>query len=151
MKKITFVMLSLVLMTLLSFGCQPNESTDININQTSESELNNHFSINKDTIGISFSKPNGKSKVNFNDKETFHAFQEVFSSAVKEDGIVNMANPEFYMDIVNEENEQSRLYLWIGEKGERSTIMKPNDTNTIYTVSPEETDRLILLVENTFN
>lgn len=149
MKKTTFVLLFLTLLSLFLFACQPKES--IETNTSYESERKNQLSINNDFISVNLSKPNGHSKVNFDDKATFNAFQEIFSSATKEDGIVNMANPEFYIDIVYENNEESRLYLWIGEKGQRSTFMKPDDTHTIYTVSPEETDRLIHLVESTFN
>lgn len=151
LKKITFVLLSLALLSLLLFACQPKESIETNTTPSAESEGKNQLSINNDFISISFSKPNGDSKVNFDDKTTFNALQEIFSSATKEEGIVNMANPEFYIDIVYDKNEDSRLYLWIGEKGQRSTFMKPDDTHTIYNVSPEETDRLILLVESTFN
>ncbi|MBB6445620.1 hypothetical protein [Bacillus benzoevorans] len=43
------------------------------------------------------------------------------------------------------------MYLWIGEKGQRSTFMKPEDTHTIYTVSEEKTEKLIELVESRFN
>lgn len=142
---------ALAFMSLFLFACQPKGNIETNTDTSLKSENNKQLSINNDFITISFLKPNGSSKVNFDDKETLTAFRDIFSSAVKENGIVNIADPEFYMDVIYDKNEQSRLYLWIGEKGQRSTFMKINDTNTIYTVSPEKTDRLILLVESAFN
>ncbi|MDR4887844.1 hypothetical protein RGU12_09825 [Fredinandcohnia sp. QZ13] len=153
MKKVVILVLSLVLIQVLFFGCKPKEniSTETTIHSPSKSEKNNQLGINNNFIRVSFSKPKGTSKVNFDDRETLNAFGDIFSSAVKEDGIVNMADPEFYMDVVYEKKNQLILYLWIGEKGEKSTFMKADDTNTIYTVSPETTDRLSELIKNTFN
>ncbi|MFT8320983.1 MAG: hypothetical protein ABF649_08765 [Bacillus sp. (in: firmicutes)] len=133
------------------FTCESKERFEVNTNPSSESESKKKLIINNNIISISFSKPSDQSKVNFDDKENTNAFQEIISSAIKEDGIVNMANPEFYMDIVYNKNEHTRMYLWIGEKGQRSTIMKPDDTHTIYTISSEEADRLIDLLKSTFN
>ncbi|KXH81972.1 hypothetical protein [Sporosarcina sp. HYO08] len=153
MKKAIFRALSLAFVSLLLFGCQPKEniSTEKTVNSSPEPENSNQLSINNNFIGISFSSLNGFNKVNFDDQQTLNAFQDIFSSVIKEDGIVNMTDPEFYMDVIYDNNEQLRFYLWIGEKGQRSTFMKTKDANTIYTVSPEQTDRLIMLVENTFN
>ena len=151
LKKIILALLSLALLSFLLFACQSTDSAETTIYLSSELEVENQLLLNNDIKSMHFSKPNGRIKVNVEEKATFNAFQEIFSTATKEDGIVNMANPEFDMDIVYEENEESKLYLWIGEKGQRSTFLNPNDTNTIYTVSPEETDRLILLVESMFN
>ena len=153
MKKVIFMGLSLAFVTLLLFGCKPKEniSTETTVNSPPKSENNKQLSINNDFTSLSFSKPKGFNKVNFDDKETLNAFRDIFSSAIKEDGIVNMADPEFYMDVVYEKNNQLSLFLWIGGKGEKSTFMRADDTNTIYTVSPETTDRLIELVENTSN
>ena len=62
-----------------------------------------------------------------------------------------MADPEFYMDVIYNKNNQQSIYLWIGKKGQRSTFMKTEDTSTIYTVSNDMTDKLIELVESRFN
>lgn len=62
-----------------------------------------------------------------------------------------MADPEFYLNLFYDKENHQSLYLWIGEIGHRSTIMKTEDTHIIYTVSEEKTDILIELVESQFN
>ncbi len=153
MKKITLVALSLAFMFLFLFGCQSKEniSTETNVNSPSLLENNKQLSIDNHFTSVSISKPKGFNKITFDDKESLKAFQDIFSSAVKEDGIVDMAGPEFYMDVVYDKVSQQSLFLWIGEKGQRSTFMKTEDTNTIYTVSSDMTDKLIELVKSRFN
>ncbi|MFS0781980.1 hypothetical protein [Bacillus sp. 1P06AnD] len=153
MKKITCVALSLVFMVLFLFGCQSkeNSSSETNVNSPSIPENNKHLSIDNHFTSVIISKPKGFNTITFDDQKSLKAFQDMFSSAVKEDGIVDMAGPEFYMDVVYDKVSQQSLFLWIGEKGKRSTFMKTEDTNTIYTVSGDMTDRLLELVKSRFN
>lgn len=62
-----------------------------------------------------------------------------------------MADPEFYMDVVYEKEKSTDFVFMDWRKRRKSTFMKADDTNTIYTVSPETTDRLSELIKNTFN
>jgi hypothetical protein len=153
LRKVIFMALSLAFMSLVLFGCQPKEniSTETAVIPSAKSENNKKLSINSNFISIGVSKSKGVDEIIFDDKESLKSFQNIFSSAVKEDGIVDMADPEFYLDVVYDNNNQQSLYLWIGEKGQRSTFMKTEDTHTIYTVSEEITDKLIELVESRFN
>ncbi|WP_051405154.1 hypothetical protein [Bacillus cihuensis] len=152
MKKISLI-LSLTLLTIGLLGCQPKEniSTETNVNPSTKSENNKKLSIDSDFKSISISKPKGFNEITFDDKESLKAFQDIFSSAVKEPGKVDMADPEFYLEVVYDKGNHQSLYLWVGEKGQRSTFMKTEDTQTIYTVSEEKTDKLIELVESRFN
>ncbi|WP_366161152.1 hypothetical protein ABXS71_20350 [Bacillus infantis] len=149
-----FILLAVFLISISSilFACQSKENnTEISAANPSTNLGNEKkLSINTDFKSISISKSKGTNEITFDDKETLEAFQEIFSSAVKEPGIVDMADPEFYMDAVYEKDQQQSLYLWIGEKGQRSTFMKTEDTHTIYTVSTDTTDKLIELVETHF-
>lgn len=147
-----FILLAVFLISISSilFACQSKENnSEISASPTTNSGNEKKLSINTDFKSISISKTKGTNEITYDDKETLEAFQEIFSSAVKESGIVDMADPEFYMDAVYEKDQQS-LYLWIGEKGQRSTFMKTEDTHTIYTVSTDTTDKLIELVETHF-
>ena len=124
MKKTILLAVFLISISSILFACQSNENTnEFSANPTTKSENDNKLSI----------------------------FQAIFSNAVREPGIVDMAAPEFYMNVVYDKDNQKSLYLWIGEKGQRSTFMKTEDTNTIYTVSNDVTDKLIELVETQFN
>jgi hypothetical protein len=148
-----FILLAVFLLSISSilFACQSKENnTELSANPATNSENEKKISINTDFKSISISKSKGTNEITFDDSETLEAFQDIFSSAVREPGIVKMADPEFYMDAVYEKDNQQSLYLWIGEKGQRSTFMKTEDTNTIYTVSTDTTDKLIELVETQF-
>jgi hypothetical protein len=149
LRKVIYLALSLAFMSLFILGCQSKESgsTETTVNSSPKSESNQNLSIEEDFVSVSVSRTKGSNEIIFDDKETLKSFQNIFSSAVKEPGIVNMADPEFYMEVVHDKNNQQSLYLWIGEKGEKSTFMKAEDTNTIYTVSEDMTDKLIKLVE----
>ncbi|WP_226618627.1 hypothetical protein [Cytobacillus firmus] len=47
-----------------------------------------------------FQKQKGSNEITFDDKETLKAFQDIFSNAIREPGIVDIAEPEFNMDVV---------------------------------------------------
>lgn len=153
MRKVILMAVSLTLISSLLFGCQSKEniSTETNANASAKSENNKKISIESDFKSVTVSKTKGVDEITFDDKESLKAFQDIFSSAVKEDGVVDMAGPEFYMDVAYDKDSQQSLFLWIGEKGQRSTFMKTEDTHTIYTVLEEETEKLIELVESRFN
>ncbi|MBS4192411.1 hypothetical protein KHA94_19840 [Bacillus sp. FJAT-49705] len=152
MKRIILMALSIISISSLLFACQSKENTtETSANPTVKSENDKKLSINNNFKSISVSKTKGVDEITIDDKESINAFQSIFSSAVKEPGQVNMADPEFYLEVVyNKENHQS-LYLWIGEKGQGSTFMKTEDSNTIYTFSEKKTNKLIELVESRFN
>ncbi|SFA69377.1 MULTISPECIES: hypothetical protein [unclassified Bacillus (in: firmicutes)] len=153
MRKFIFLALSLSFMSLFILGCQSKEnvsSETTTVNSSPKSESNKSLSIEKDFVSIDVSKTKGSNEITFDDKESLKAFQDIFSSAVKEPGKVNMANPEFYMDVVHDKNNEQSLFLWIGEKGQKSTFMKAEDSNTIYTVPEKMTDKLIELVESRY-
>ncbi|MFD1780818.1 hypothetical protein ACFSFW_19375 [Fredinandcohnia salidurans] len=142
MRKIILIALSLVLLTLVLLGCKSKE------NITNEQTVNHSkkLSIDSNFTSITISK-----SISFDDDESLSVFQNVFSSAVKEEGIVNMADPEYYLEVIYDKENRISLYLWIGDEGQRSTLMKTEDTHTIYTVSEEMTVKLIELVESHFN
>ncbi|PGT89023.1 MULTISPECIES: hypothetical protein [Bacillaceae] len=143
MRKIT-LLLSLTLLSAILFGCQSEDSTTTDAaNTNAELQSEGDAEITK----ISISKSKGVSPTVFEEDKDVETFKSIISSAVKEDGIANMANPEYYLDVIYiNENKQS-YHLWIGEKGQKSTLMKTDDTHTIYTVSEEMTDKLIELIE----
>lgn len=129
-----FIPVALSLFILL-FGCQQKETV------SNESEW----------ISISISKTKGVDAITFDDQETINALQSIFASAIKVAGIADMTDPEFYLKIVDNKENQQHFHFWIGEKGQKSTLMSTEDTHTIYTISEELTEQLIELVETQFN
>ncbi|MCM3601029.1 hypothetical protein M3175_09825 [Robertmurraya korlensis] len=141
MRKVILKALPLLFISVLLYGCQFNENISTN------SATENLLSIDSDVKSVSISKTKGFHEITFSDQKSLEAFHDIFSSAGKEPGIVNMADPEFYLKVNYDNENHQDFYVWIGEKGQRSTFMKTEDTHTIYTVSEEKTDHLIELVQ----
>lgn len=143
--------LFLVSSFLLLFGCQSNEKDSEGISAKSPSNLEpNKIMIDSGFIAIGVSKSRGKDVITFDDKKSLNSFKDIFSSAVKEEGEVNMSDPEYYFDIIYDKNNKQSLYVWIGEKGQKSLFIKAEDTHTLYTVPEEITNKLIELVESNY-
>ena len=167
MKKTLPLVLSLTFVSTILWGCQSGDNTtkdndkteleqqtevvskaDKDKVETKQSEEDNEkLQFDGEITKVSISKSKDNNTTVFDDDESIETIKSLFVSAVKENGIVNMANPEFYMDVVYPNENKKSFHLWIGEKGEKSTLMKTDDTNTIYTVSEELTDKLIDLIE----
>ncbi|MBY6036957.1 hypothetical protein KUV80_09840 [Fictibacillus nanhaiensis] len=144
MRKFT-LLLFLTLLSAILFGCQSEDNTTIDAG-TTKTELqsqDNDLKVETKIAKISISKSKGVNSTVFEESETLETFKSIFLSAVREEGIVNMANPEFYLDVTYTNDPKQSFHLWTGEKGQKSTLMKTDDTNTIYTVSEEMTYKLI--------
>lgn len=135
MKKI---ILFVLLLLFILVACQSNDKSRF-------SEVN----ISK----VSISKSSGFGKVNANfftvykDKESLDIFNNAISTAVKREGIADMAEPEFDLKVSYTDGNKQGYHLCLGEKGQKSTIMKVNDTHITYAISEEITDQLINLLK----
>lgn len=135
-------MIFVLLLTFL-FGCQSNDVVDTtNVSNKVEAKENKE-TVNFDEEIVKVKISNGKT---FEDLKSIETFTHILVSAVKENGIVNIANPQYKMDVYTNNSSKS-FHLWTGEKGEKSVLMKTDDTNYIYTISEELTDKLIDLIE----
>ncbi|MDQ0207909.1 hypothetical protein [Alkalicoccobacillus murimartini] len=142
MRKRLFVMMILICLLALFIGCQQEERTP------TEPGI---LSVGEDTNQIIVSKMKGSEEIVFEDRESIDALQEILVSAIKEEGIVDMAEAEYIIDFYQDEEKQQSLFMWIGEEGEgKGTFMKPEDTHTIYSVSVDVNSTLIELVESRF-
>lgn len=168
MRKTMPLVLSLTFISTILFGCQSGDNTTkdtdknkieqqtevvtktdtdkVETNQQSE-EDKEKLKLDGEISKVSISKLKGNDTTVFNDDKSIETFNTIFTSTVKENGIVNMSNPEYYIDVVYSNDNKQSFHLWIGENGEKSTLMKTDDTNTIYTVSEEMTDKLNDLIE----
>jgi hypothetical protein len=149
MRKIT-LLLTLAIMGAILFGCQSEDKATTKAAKTNnelQSQDNDNLTLEAEITKVSISKSKGVSPTVFEEGEALETFRSLFSSAVKEEGIANMANPEFYLDVIDANDNKYSFHLWIGEKGQRSALMKTDDTHTLFTVSEDMTDKLIELVE----
>lgn len=165
MKKVISLVLLSAFMSVILLGCQSEDSTTINSDKnTTEQEStkqepseqesteqqpedNEILLLDEEIKKVSISKSKGSSATVFDNDFSIGVLRSVFSSAVKENGIVNMANPEFYVDIVYENEDKQSFHLWLGGKFEESTLMKTDDTHTIYILPEESTNKIIDLME----
>ena len=135
MKKILLMALLFVSVPIVLMGCQTNDSDSDDIVKVSVSESREFGEINTDFLYA------------YEDEETLELFEELFDDAVKQDGIVDIVSPEFDIEAELENGNKQQLHLWVGEAGQRSTLMYVEDTNTIYRTSAEHTDWLIGLLK----
>ena len=87
----------------------------------------------------SFSEVKEDSLVTFTDKKAIKQFKKAFSSAKKQPGVVDMADPQYKVEL----GEKS-FFLWLSQ--DHGTIMDVEDTNTIYTL----TNKSVKNVNNLF-
>ena len=135
MKKMWLVVLTLLVVPIALMGCQTDDSDADDIVKVSVSESREIGKINTDFFGV------------YEDEETVDMFEELFEDAVKQDGIVDIVSPEFDIEAELENGNKQQLHVWVGEAGQRSTLMYVEDTNTIYRTSAEHTDWLIGLLK----
>lgn len=140
MKKIILFVLSLsvMFMSIILIGCQSNDIKglpDENISKVSISKSSGFGKVNSEFFTV------------YEDKETLDIFKNAISNAVKLEGIADMAEPEFDIKVVYTDGNKQGYHLWVGEKGQKSTLMNVNDTYTIYSISEEITNQLIDLVK----
>ena len=98
------------------------------------------------SIGAEFGKINPDFIKKYQDEESLTLFQQAIATAVKDEGIVNMASPEYDVQIVDKAGNKYGYHLWLGDKGQNSSLMHVEDTHTIYTISEDFTGKLISLV-----
>lgn len=137
MKKFYRFIVSILLVPLILIGCQStvdDETPNDEISKVSLSNSNTIGQINTDFFTV------------YEDEEVLETFQNIFTSAVKQEGIVDIAEPEFDLEVIYKEGNKQEYHLWLGEKDEQSTLMQVEDTHTIYTISEEATNQLIDLV-----
>ncbi|WP_236637592.1 hypothetical protein [Exiguobacterium sp. SH1S21] len=79
--------------------------------------------------------------------EDVKVFADMLRNADEQPGIVNMATPEYDVEVRFKSDETDRYYVWIGESGKPTSLMNVNDTNTVYLVPADVTDELIELLE----
>jgi len=69
----------------------------------------------------------------YEDEESLEMFHEVITTAVRNKEIVNMATPPYDVQVVDIYD----FHLWVGEMGQKGTLMNVKDTHTIYSISED--------------
>lgn len=135
------------LTAIVLFGCQPEQETVMAGEVENKTEVESGGLLAEGEIAkVELSEVKGFEPVVYVEAVELELFRNLFSSAEKEPGIVNMGDPEFYLKVVMEDGEKHYLNLWLGGEGETASLMNPDDTHTIYTVMPQVKGKLIALI-----
>ncbi|WP_078546878.1 hypothetical protein [Litchfieldia alkalitelluris] len=138
MKNRMLLAFSLVFICFLISGCQLKDSSNL------EDEGIFKVSISP---SIGFGNVNTDFFAEFNDEHNLEIFNNIISNAVLEKGIVNMAEPEFDIEITFSNGNKQGYHLWVSENGQQSTLMKIENTHIIYSIPKEMTNQLIPIVK----
>lgn len=142
-------LLALLLASALLVGCQPVKET-IKAEETAQ-ETEPFQSETLLEIGeiaqVEVIKKKGVDPVIYEEAADLATFDDIFSSAAKEPGIANMSDPDFYLKAISDSGEKQNLRIWIGDEGEQASLMREDDTHTIYSLSAEMAEKLAGLIE----
>lgn len=121
--KIVFVII-IVLFTFIALsGC--NNSTEIK--EVKVYEMND------------FDQEKENSLKTFNKSTEIGAFEEEFNQMKKHDGVVDIVEPEYKVEIGNK-----TYFIWLSE--DVATVMDADDTNTVYSLTKNATKSLNQLI-----
>lgn len=83
----------------------------------------------------------------FDDSEIINTILDELAKAIKVEGIVDMSDPQFQIQLVDKYKAIQTYYLWLGKLGEKSTLMRTENTHEIYTVSSSFTNLIRELIK----
>lgn len=122
LKKLTLFFICVVFTIIFVNGCSSK-----NIKKVDVYEMES-FSVNKKDSLTSYTDP-----------KVISNFVNAFKNAKKEKGVVDMADPEYKVEF----GEES-YYLWVSEG--QGTMMKENDSHTIYTLPKSSAKKIYELL-----
>ena len=135
MKKILGVALLLFVIPFALMGCQTDGADSSDIVKVSISESGVFFEMNTNFFAV------------YEDEDTTDRFEGIFKDAVKQDGIVDIASPEFDVEAELANGSKQQYHLWVGEADQPSILMYVENTNTIYLIPAADTNWLIDLLK----
>ncbi|BAC12280.1 hypothetical protein [Oceanobacillus iheyensis HTE831] len=78
------------------------------------------------------------------DEEEIKQFKHAINSAVKQPGVVDMIDPVYDVELIINDEASQELYLWLYESS--GSVMTVEDTNTVYSISEKEAEKLYNIV-----
>lgn len=138
-------LISITLTASILFGCQVEDKVSGNTKKPPHEHQQSLLESDITQVKISGT---GEQKLTILDEaEDIESFRMILSGAEKVEGIVNMAAPAYNVVVIHGNGEKQSFQLWIGGKGQASSLAKMEDTHTLYTVPAEMTDQLIDMVK----
>lgn len=94
---------------------------------------------------LDFEQAESGSQVVWEDRDSIKTFEYAFRFGNRRQGIVDMPMPPYSVTLGNK-----RYLLWISEKDEHATFMKPGDTGTLYDMKMSSAKKIQNLLKNAY-
>ncbi|MFC3212363.1 hypothetical protein [Planomicrobium okeanokoites] len=126
------------LTAIVLFGRQPEQETVMAGEVENKTEVEREGLLAEGEIAqVELSEVKGFEPVVYVEAVELELFRNLFSSAEKEPGLVNMSDPDFYLTLVMKDGEKHYLNMWLGGEGEMASLMDSKATHTVYAVTPD--------------
>lgn len=146
MKKIMILGIMLLFFSIVLLGCQreddklefKGEIKEVNIFQSNEfkKESSDLIVSSSDTDNI----------------EIFEIVKSIISDTTKQEGVADIVEPNYDLEIIYEDDSTKELYLWLLEvEGGKGSLMEVQNTHIIYNFSEELNAKLIDLIDSVKN
>ena len=143
MKRIMRLGIAVLFISVILSGCHRDdklklkkEIKEINIYQSNE------FKKESSDLIVSSS--------DIENTDIFETVKDIISDASKREGMVQMTEPKYDLEIIYENNTTKELYLWLMEVEHGiGSLMEVEDTHVVYHFSEELNAKLFDLIEST--
>ncbi|WP_332651438.1 hypothetical protein [Lysinibacillus sp. 54212] len=152
MRKTMYVVVMMTFISVVLSGCQSyatklEQQTEPIAKTYQQSVGNDNIILDGEISLVTILNLQDNNKIVFNEDNNLGSVNNIIVHAEKQPGIVDMVSPEYRVNVTFTDGKESTFNLWLGEKGMKSTLMKTEESHTIYTVSEEMTDQLSYLIE----
>jgi len=113
--------------------------------------LNNRYQKIDIFTAIGFAKDGDKPNISITDRKTLLEISSIVKSSSKMDGVLNVVQPNYVLELDSFPNQIRTIYLWINKNSNTGMYVYVNKTETGYSISEVNTKKLkqiLLSLEN---
>ena len=144
MKKIIRFIVLVFLMSSILLACQQEKQPLDSDKEIKEVTIFESTEFKKEKSELIVSASDTKQS------EIFVPVKNILVDARKQDGVVDMVEPNYYLEMIYEDNTRKEFHLWLMDvEGGKGSIMETEDTHILYNFSEELNTQLIHLLNST--
>lgn len=144
MKKIIRFIVLVFLMSSILLACQQEKQPLDSDKEIKEVTIFESTEFKKEKSELIVSASDTKQS------EIFVTVKNILVDAKKQDGVVDMVEPNYYLEMIYEDNTRKEFHLWLMDvEGGKGSIMETEDTHILYNFSEELNTQLIHLLNST--
>jgi hypothetical protein len=98
-----------------------------------------------------FNKEINTPTISINDKSTLKEVSVIITKSQKMLGILNVTSPEYILEMHDFNKSMQTVYLWLGKGNVQGMCMYKDNTNTGYSISETNTEKLRKILITTYN